>query len=129
MGVAVIVSAGVIQVSGGDDVIAEALQREDRCRLRSGRPFGVADQSADGTRAYVPVSRPVSESDRARMDGRRPDELIRPIPRHLVPLPTPRRTLEQVRARANHYYLLPSLETPYKDGEEQWDYNQAKRES
>jgi ubiquinol-cytochrome c reductase cytochrome b subunit len=50
------------------------------------------------------------------MDAHRPDELVRPIPRHLVPLPTPRRALAQVRARVNHFYLLSALETPYEDG-------------
>jgi ubiquinol-cytochrome c reductase cytochrome b subunit len=178
LGVAVIVSAGVLQISGGDDVISYqlglavedlvwvlrvgffvfpviaflvtrrvcvALQRADRRRLRDGLPFGIVSQSADGAdghtepattaaaaavqdgttdgspdghggRAYAPVSRPVSEEERARMTAHRPDELVRPIPRHLVPLPTPRRVLEQVRARANHYYLLSWLETPYKNG-------------
>ena len=167
VGVAVIVSAAVLQISGGDDVISfhlgladedlvwvlrvgffvfpviaflvtrrvcVALQRADRRRLRAGRPFSIVSQSPDGTavtsradgtavtsgadgaRAYAPVSRPVSGDERERMITHRPDELIRPIPRHLVPLPTPRRVLEQVRARVNHYYLLSWLETPYKDG-------------
>jgi ubiquinol-cytochrome c reductase cytochrome b subunit len=150
IGVAVIVSAAVLQISGGDDVISYhlgiavedlvwvlragffvfpviaflvtrhicvALQRMDRRRLRAGRPFGIVSQSADGAgQAYAPVSRPVSEEERARLDASRPDELVRPIPRHLIPLPTPRRALEQVRARVNHYYLLSALETPYQDG-------------
>ena len=104
--------------------ICVALQRADRRRLRIGRPFGIISQPANGTsgadsdgaRGYAPVSRPVSEEERARLVAHRPDELIRPIPRHLVPLPTPRRALEQVRARVNHFYLLSALETPYKDG-------------
>ncbi|MBO0820922.1 MAG: cytochrome b N-terminal domain-containing protein, partial [Nocardiopsaceae bacterium] len=161
VGVAVIVSAGVVQAAGGDDVISfhlglaledlvwvlragfflfpviaflvtrrvcVALQRADRRRLRAGRPFGVVEHSADGARAYVPVARPVSDAERERMTAHRPDQLIRPIPRHLVPLPTPRRVLAQARARINHYYLLPALETRYKDGDEQWDYDQTNRE-
>ncbi|HEY1706167.1 MAG TPA: ubiquinol-cytochrome c reductase cytochrome b subunit [Trebonia sp.] len=167
LGAAILVSAGVVQAAGGDDVIAfhlglavedvvwvlrigffvfpvvaflvtrracVMLQRADRRRLRAGRTFAVVSQEAsspqthspraggqeaDGTspgRAYVPVSRPVSDEERERLDARRPDELIRPIPRHLVPMPTPGRVLEQVRARVNHYYLLSWLETPYKDG-------------
>jgi ubiquinol-cytochrome c reductase cytochrome b subunit len=97
--------------------ICVTLQRADRRRLRAGRPFGVVSQSADGAgQAYAPVSRPVSEEERARLDASRPDELVRPIPRHLVPLPTPHRVLEQVRARVNHLYLLSALETPYKNG-------------
>ena len=101
-----------------------ALQRADRRRLRIGRPFGIISQSADGAvavdgdgaRGYAPVARPVSEEDRARLDASRPDELVRPVPRHLVPLPTPHRVLEQVRARVNHFYLLSWLETPYQNG-------------
>jgi ubiquinol-cytochrome c reductase cytochrome b subunit len=151
IGVAVIVSASALQVSGGDDVISYhlgiavenlvwvlrvgffvfpvitflvtrhicvALQRADRRKLRAGQPFGVVSQSADGAdaRAYTPVSRPASEEERARLEAHRPDELVRPIPRHLVPLPTPHRVLEQVRARVNHFYLLSAQETPYKDG-------------
>ncbi|MBO0813882.1 MAG: hypothetical protein J2P30_01820, partial [Actinobacteria bacterium] len=104
--------------------ICVGLQRADRRRLRAGRPFGIISQSADGAgaangdgaRGYAPVSRPMSEDERARMDAHRPDELVRPIPRHLVPLPTPRRVLEQVRARTNHFYLLSWLEAPYKNG-------------
>jgi ubiquinol-cytochrome c reductase cytochrome b subunit len=97
--------------------ICVSLQRADRRRLRAGRPFGIVSQSADGAgQAYAPVSRPVPEEERARLEASRPDELIRPIPRHLVPLPTPHRVLEQVRARVNHIYLLSALETRYKDG-------------
>jgi ubiquinol-cytochrome c reductase cytochrome b subunit len=97
--------------------ICVALQRADRRRLRTGRPFGIISQSADGAGpAYAPVSRPVFEEERARLDASRPDKLVRPIPRHLVPLPTPHRVVEQVRARVNHFYLLSWLETPYKNG-------------
>ena len=180
IGVAVIVSATVIQIAGGDDVIAfhlgialedlvwvlrvsffvlpviaffvakricVALQRADRRRLRAGFPFGVVPQSPDGAArpaqdrvvrrpeqaalepgqpdghvvatqpelAYTSVNRPLSEQERERMTAHRADQLIRPIPRHLVPLPTPRRALAQMRSRLNHYYLLTSLESPYKD--------------
>ncbi len=183
LGVAVITSALVLQLAGGDDVISYqlgiavedlvwvlragfvvlppaaffatrhvciALQRADRRRLRAGLPYGIAGQSPDGAAAdgtasappeagapgpgapgpgqldgqaaaepavsYTTVSRPLSEQERERMTARRPDGLIQPVPRHLVPLPTPRRTLAQVRARLNHHYLLSSLQTPYKDG-------------
>ncbi len=199
IGVAVIVSAMVIQIAGGDDVLSYqlgmaledlvwvlrasffilpvaaffltrrvcvALQRADRRRLRAGVPFGIARQSLDGASpdgaspdgaspdgaspdgatpdgaspdgasarsasseaaspdgeaarpelSYASVSRPLSDDEKARMVAHRPDELIRPIPRHLVPLPTPRRALAQVRSRLNHHYLVPWLEAPYRDG-------------
>jgi quinol---cytochrome-c reductase cytochrome b subunit len=87
-----------------------ALQRRDRRRLRRGTEFGIAAQR-EGT-AYAAVARPASAEERAVMAARRPDELFTPIPRHLVPLPTPRRVLAQLRARANHFYVLSRLETP-----------------
>jgi len=63
---------------------------------------------------YTSVNRPLTEEEKERMTAHRPDELIRPIPRHLIPLPTPRRVAAQVRARLNHAYLLSALEPPYK---------------
>jgi ubiquinol-cytochrome c reductase cytochrome b subunit len=63
---------------------------------------------------YTSVNRPLTEKEKERMTAHRPDELIRPIPRHLIPLPTPRRVAAQVRARLNHAYLLSALEPPYK---------------
>jgi ubiquinol-cytochrome c reductase cytochrome b subunit len=87
-----------------------ALQRRDRRRLRLGTDTGIA-AVRDGT-AYAAAVRPASDEERAIMEARRPDELFTPIPRHLVPLPTPRRVIAQLRARANHFYVLSRLETP-----------------
>lgn len=87
-----------------------ALQRRDRRRLREGTEFGIA-ALRDGA-AYRAVARPASGEERAVMEARRPDELFMPIPRHLVPLPTPRRALARLRARVNHFYVLSRLETP-----------------
>jgi quinol---cytochrome-c reductase cytochrome b subunit len=64
--------------------------------------------------AYTVVSHPLTEQERERLTAHRPDELIQPIPRHLVPLPTPRRIAAQVRARLNHKFLVSALEPPYK---------------
>src|SRR5512146_742143 len=159
VGVAVITSAVVLQVAGGDDVISfhlgiavedlvwvlrvsffvlpvaaylvtrrvcVALQRADRRKLRAGHAFAIASLSPDGRQnghvitpqaelGYAPVSHPLTEQEHERLTAHRPDELIRPIPRHLIPLPTPRRISAQVRARLNHHYLLSALEPPYKD--------------
>jgi len=87
-----------------------ALQRRDRRRLRQGIEFGIT-AVREGS-AYAAVARPASGEERAVMEARRPDELFMPIPRHLVPLPTPRRALAQLRARVNHFYVLSRLETP-----------------
>jgi ubiquinol-cytochrome c reductase cytochrome b subunit len=187
IGVAVIVSAIVLQIAAGDDVISfhlglavedlvwvlrvsffvlpviaffvtrhvcVALQRADRRRLRVGHRRAIAGQSLDGGAArprldgavtrpepaalapgqpdghvvvpepelsYASVSGPLTEQEQERLTAHRPDELIRPIPRHLIPLPTPRRIAGQVRARLNHYYLLSSLEPPYKNGQSSKD--------
>jgi len=168
LGVAIITSGIVIELAGGDDVIAQhlyfpiegivwtlrvgffvfptlafiltrriciAAQRADRRRLRAGEPFGLVGQPPDGAVAapepgvlepgepaqpepqlsYATVNRPMSEEERARLTAQRPDELITPIPRHLVPLPTPRRAMAQLRARLNHHYLLTKLESPYRE--------------
>jgi ubiquinol-cytochrome c reductase cytochrome b subunit len=110
-----------------------ALQRSDRRRLRAGTAVGVASlAAANGHRAgsaaglaapvgYAAVSRPVPEEELPVLQTRRPDELITPIPRHLVPLPTPRRATAQVRARLNHLYLLSRLEPVIEDGKERHD--------
>ena len=187
IGVAVIVSAIVLQIAAGDDVISfhlglvvedlvwvlrvsffvlpviaffvtrhvcVALQRADRRRLRVGHRHAIAGQSPDGAAgragpdgavvrpepaalapgqpdghvvvpepelSYASVSSPLTEQEHERMTAHRPDELIQPVPRHLIPLPTPRRIAGQVRARLNHYYLLPSLEPPYKNGQSSKD--------
>jgi quinol---cytochrome-c reductase cytochrome b subunit len=198
IGVAVITSAVVLQVAGGDDVVSNhlgiavedlvwvlrfgffifpvvaffltrrvcvALQRADRRRLRAGVPYGIAGQSPDGLApdrpalagpalhgraappdpdgvvtqpergalapgqadghavtpqpelSYTTVNYPLTEQERARLTAHRPDEMIQPIPRHLIPLPTPRRIAAQVRARLNHAYLVSALEPPYKAGD------------
>jgi ubiquinol-cytochrome c reductase cytochrome b subunit len=99
--------------------VCVALQRDDRRRLRAGSVTGISVQpaapsaaAADGAGpiGYAGDGSPVPEEERARLVTRRPDELVTPIPRHLVPLPTPRRAAGQLRARLNHLYLLTRLE-------------------
>jgi ubiquinol-cytochrome c reductase cytochrome b subunit len=90
--------------------VCVSLQRTDRRRLRRGTEFGIAAQR-QGT-AYTAVSQPVPAEQHAVLETRRPDGLYTPVPRHLIPLPTPRRALAQVRARLNHLYVVSRLETP-----------------
>jgi ubiquinol-cytochrome c reductase cytochrome b subunit len=85
-----------------------ALQRSDRRSLRRGTDYGIAAQR--GGTAYTGVSKPVPAGIRAIMQTRRPDELVAPTPRHIVPLPTPRRATAQLRARLNHLYVISRLE-------------------
>ncbi|MFY9934848.1 MAG: hypothetical protein WAK82_43285, partial [Streptosporangiaceae bacterium] len=140
LGVAILAMAVDIQLAGADDAIAYhlhmpveylvwflrigffglplisfavtwhvclALQRADRRKLQQGTVYGIA---AAG-RAYVPVSRPPSAEERAVLETRQPVELLMPTPRHLIPLPTPHRVGQQVRARLNHFYVRTRLET------------------
>ena len=97
-----------------------ALQRSDRRVLRRGRVTGVAIASVDGAgprspelKAYLPISEPADEESQAVLQTRRPDELLMPVPRHLVPLPTPRRTVAQIRARLSQLYITSRLEPPH----------------
>jgi ubiquinol-cytochrome c reductase cytochrome b subunit len=134
--------------------ICIVLQRSDRRRLRLGTRYGIASlpagegagparAAADGAApwpaaaevtaedaviSYAAVSKPPAEEDQAILLTRRPDELITPIPRHLVPLPTPRRALAQLRARLNHAYLLSRLEVPAQHGNGTAAGNGAKQE-
>jgi ubiquinol-cytochrome c reductase cytochrome b subunit len=87
-----------------------ALQRADARKLREGESYGIA--VAGPTQAYVPVNQPLPEEARALAEARQPVELLMPTPRHLVPLPTPRRVTAQVRARLNHFYVRHRLESP-----------------
>lgn len=90
-------------------------------RQPDGRPDGQPDGHVvvpEPELSYTSVNRPLSDQERARLTAHRPDWLIVPIPRHLVPLPTPRRALAQVRSRLNHQYLVSWLEPPYQDSNE-----------
>jgi ubiquinol-cytochrome c reductase cytochrome b subunit len=91
-----------------------ALQRADRRKLREGETFGIAatEEPGSGERAYIPVNQPLPEDVRALVEARQPAELLRPTPRHLIPLPTPSRISAQVRARLNHFYVRTRLENP-----------------
>jgi ubiquinol-cytochrome c reductase cytochrome b subunit len=101
-----------------------ALQRGDRRRLRRGTEYGIAAQR-DGT-SYTAVNRPLTAETRAVIEARRPDELFTPVPRHILPLPTPRRAAAQLRARVNHWYVISRLETPSSaDGSARHDSKQA----
>ena len=92
-----------------------AVTRAGPAALAPGRPDGHV-VTPQPELSYATVNHPLTEQERERLTAHRPDELIRPIPRHLVPLPTPGRIAAQVRARLNHLYLVSALEPPYKDG-------------
>ncbi len=86
-----------------------ALQRRDERTLAAGIETGAITQLPDGS--FAAVTRPVPEERRAVLSAHRPDHLVAPTPRHLVPLPTRRRLIAQVRAGLNHFYTRYQLET------------------
>jgi ubiquinol-cytochrome c reductase cytochrome b subunit len=105
-----------------------ALQRRDARRLAAGIPTGVIEELPGG--GYAERTQPVPEGLRAELETRRPDSIMLPIPRHIIPLPTPRRVHAQVRARLNHFYTRYWVETPSGDGQQgRYDKRVAQREA
>jgi ubiquinol-cytochrome c reductase cytochrome b subunit len=93
--------------------ICLALQRSEARRLAGGATFGIA---RDPSGAYTPVTEPISEEERAMKEVHRPAHLIAPVPRHVLPMPTPERVTAYLRARLNHAYTRTRLETKYGVG-------------
>lgn len=59
------------------------LQRRDRRALaRVGVETGLITKSPHGD--FAPAARPISEEELAVLETRRPQELIAPIPRHII---------------------------------------------
>jgi ubiquinol-cytochrome c reductase cytochrome b subunit len=93
-----------------------ALQRRDRrAVLRGGVETGLIVSTKDGD--FVPQIRVLTDDDLAALETRRPDQLTAAIPRHVIPLPTPRRINAQVRARLNRFYTSYRLEAPSSYGQ------------
>jgi ubiquinol-cytochrome c reductase cytochrome b subunit len=86
-----------------------ALQLRDQRKLAAGIETGLIRELTGG--GYAPVTKPVPEEQRAVLDAHRPLNMIAPIPRHIIPLPTPRRVQAQIRTRLNHFYTRYRLET------------------
>ena len=105
-----------------------ALQRRDARRLARGVPAGLIERQPDGS--YVELVHPVPAEQEPELKTQLPAELIRPIPRHIIPLPTPRRIQAQVRARLNHFYTRYEVETPSDDGQHgRYEVHLAQQES
>jgi ubiquinol-cytochrome c reductase cytochrome b subunit len=93
-----------------------ALQRRDARRLAAGIPTGIIEQLPEG--GYREQTRAVPDGQREKLEARPPDALILPTPRHVIPLPTPRRAYAQLRVRLNHFYTRYWVETPSGDGQQ-----------
>jgi ubiquinol-cytochrome c reductase cytochrome b subunit len=92
-----------------------ALQRRDALRLARGIPTGIIQRQSDGS--YAELTEPVPAGEVTELEAVPPEALIQPVPRHIVPLPTPGRIRTQVKARLNHFYTRYEVETPSNDGE------------
>jgi ubiquinol-cytochrome c reductase cytochrome b subunit len=79
-----------------------AMQQRDRARLEAGLGTGIIRQFPDG--GYAAEVKPVTEEERAIIEAGPADRLVAPMPRHVIPLPTPRRIQAQILARLNHFY-------------------------
>jgi quinol---cytochrome-c reductase cytochrome b subunit len=141
IGAAIIAMAVDLQLAGGDDVISYrfsiplfalvwflrigffvfpvltffatrhfclALQHRDQRKLAAGIGRAVVSHEAGG---YVEVAKPLPEEERAVLETRLASRLVAPVPRHLVPLPTPRRITAQARTRLNHFWVRYQRET------------------
>ena len=91
------------------------LQRRDRRALARGVETGPVLELPGSE--FVPQTRDLTEQEQAVLATRRPDELVAPIPWHIIPLPTPRRINAQVKARLNRFYTIYRLETPSSYGQ------------
>jgi len=92
-----------------------ALQARDARRVTEGTLSGVIERRPDG--GYAEPADPLPGGQRAAMEAVPPDSLIRPAPRHIIPLPTPGRIRGQALARLNHFYTRYQVET--RSGEAQ----------
>jgi len=99
-----------------------ALQRRDYVRLRDGERTGLISELPGG--GYGPVTGALPEEERALMDTEPAGRLVAPTPRHVVPLPTPRRMSAQMMARLNHFYTRYQREN-HTDGDGQGRYENA----
>ncbi|MGE5285923.1 MAG: cytochrome b [Micromonosporaceae bacterium] len=99
-----------------------AMQQRDQARLRLGLGKGVIRQLPGG--GYAAISTPVPENQRAIIEAEPANRLVAPIPRHIIPLPTPRRVQAQVLARLNHFYTRYQRET-ITDGDGQGRHENA----
>ncbi|HET9893815.1 MAG TPA: ubiquinol-cytochrome c reductase cytochrome b subunit [Streptosporangiaceae bacterium] len=116
LGAAAIAMAIDLLLAGGDDVISLHLNIPIEFlvwALRIG--FFVAPLVAFVITRYVCLALQQRDQrqppDVAELRASRPVGLIAPLPRHVIPLPTPRRAAAQVRSRLNRLYVSYRLET------------------
>jgi ubiquinol-cytochrome c reductase cytochrome b subunit len=92
-----------------------AAQRRDAGTVQEGVESGIIKRLPTGE--FVEVRhRPVPEEAVITRAVHAAD-LVRPLPRHIIPLPTPRRLTAQVRSRLNRTYTKYQAEVLSPDGE------------
>jgi ubiquinol-cytochrome c reductase cytochrome b subunit len=91
------------------------LQRRDAATAEEGVESGIVKRLPTGE--FVEVHHRPAAEKAVIARAVHPAELVRPLPRHIIPLPTPRRLTAQVRSRLNRTYTKYQAEvTPESDG-------------
>jgi len=86
-----------------------ALQERDQARVARGLETGTVQPLPGG--GFGARTTPVPAERLAVLAAQPPDSQIAWMPRHILPLPTPRRVNAQVRARLNHFFTRYRRET------------------
>jgi ubiquinol-cytochrome c reductase cytochrome b subunit len=97
-----------------------SLQRRDAATAGEGVESGIIKRLPSGE--FVEVHDRPAREEAVLADAEHAAELVRPLPRHIIPLPTPRRLTAQLQARLNRTYTKYQAEvsgdgeTPAVDG-------------
>jgi ubiquinol-cytochrome c reductase cytochrome b subunit len=90
--------------------ICLSLQRSDAQAVEEGIESGIIKRLPTGQ--YIEVHDRPRPEQAMIAQAVHPDELVRPLPRHIIPLPTPNRIIAQIQARLNQAYTKYAAETP-----------------
>ncbi|MEV4254381.1 cytochrome b N-terminal domain-containing protein [Spirillospora sp. NPDC049652] len=80
-----------------------SLQRADLRERQEGVESGLITRTPDG--GFTERHDTPGADAAAVLRARQPRELVRPVPDHIIPMPTPGRIRAQIRSRANRFYL------------------------
>jgi ubiquinol-cytochrome c reductase cytochrome b subunit len=85
-------------------------QRRDASTAEEGVESGIIKRLPSGE--FIEVHDRPAPEEAAITEVLHSAELVRPLPRHIIPLPTPRRLTAQVRSRLNRTYTKYQAEVP-----------------
>ncbi|GLY83277.1 cytochrome bc1 complex cytochrome b subunit [Actinoallomurus iriomotensis] len=89
-------------------------QRRDATEAEEGIESGIVKRLPSGE--FVEIHDRTDPEQALVRDAEHPAELVERLPRHVIPLPTPRRLTAQVRSRLNRTYTKYRAEVPAPDG-------------